>query len=102
MGTILIPAMIERGYPLSFALGVVGASGTIGIVIPPSLSLILYGIVSEQSVPIVSRRHSAWPSAGRCFLRLGSRRRAAREISRRAGAAARRANTHHAFGAAPR
>ena len=51
MGTILIPAMLERGYPLSFALGVVGASGTIGIVIPPSLPLILYGIVAEQSVP---------------------------------------------------
>jgi C4-dicarboxylate transporter, DctM subunit len=51
MGTILIPAMIERGYPRSFALGVVGASGTIGIVIPPSFSLILYAIVSEQSVP---------------------------------------------------
>src|SRR5437588_5480416 len=51
MGTILIPAMLERGYPLSFALGVVGASGTIGIVIPPSFALILYGIVTEQSVP---------------------------------------------------
>src|SRR5499433_684374 len=51
MGTILIPAMLERGYPRSFALGVVGASGTIGIVIPPSLPLILYGIVAEQSVP---------------------------------------------------
>jgi C4-dicarboxylate transporter DctM subunit len=32
-------------------LGVIGASGTIGIVIPPSLALILYGIVAEQSVP---------------------------------------------------
>jgi C4-dicarboxylate transporter, DctM subunit len=51
MGTILVPAMIERGYPRSFALGVVGASGTIGIVVPPSLALILYGIVAEQSVP---------------------------------------------------
>jgi C4-dicarboxylate transporter DctM subunit len=51
MGTILLPAMIERGYPRSFALGVIGASGTIGIVIPPSLALILYGIVTEQSVP---------------------------------------------------
>src|ERR1700730_13300469 len=51
MGTILVPAMLERGYPRSFALGVVGASGTIGIVIPPSLPLILYGIVVEQSVP---------------------------------------------------
>ncbi len=51
MGTILLPAMLERGYPRSFALGVVGASGTIGIVVPPSLALILYGIVAEQSVP---------------------------------------------------
>jgi C4-dicarboxylate transporter, DctM subunit len=51
MGTILVPAMIERGYPRSFALGVVGASGTIGIVVPPSLALILYGIVADQSVP---------------------------------------------------
>ena len=51
MGTILLPAMIERGYPRGFALGVIGASGTIGVVIPPSLALILYGIVTEQSVP---------------------------------------------------
>jgi C4-dicarboxylate transporter DctM subunit len=51
MGTILLPAMLERGYPRSFALGVISASGTIGIVIPPSLALILYGIVTEQSVP---------------------------------------------------
>ena len=51
MGTILLPEMIRRGYPRSFALGVVGASGTIGIVVPPSIALILYGIVAEQSVP---------------------------------------------------
>ena len=51
MGTILLPAMLERGYPRHFSLGVIGASGTIGIVIPPSLALILYGIITEQSVP---------------------------------------------------
>src|SRR6516225_5862855 len=51
MGTILAPVMIERGYPRSFVLGVLGALGTIGVVIPPSLALILYGIVTEQSVP---------------------------------------------------
>src|ERR1700756_3221155 len=74
MGTILLPAMIERGYPRSFALGVVGASGTIGIVIPPSLALILYGIVAEQSVP---RRRAcpsrpAYPAGwGGCFFPLG-------------------------------
>jgi C4-dicarboxylate transporter DctM subunit len=51
MGTILLPAMLARGYPRGFSLGVIGASGTIGVVIPPSLALILYGIVTEQSVP---------------------------------------------------
>lgn len=51
MGTILLPAMLERGYPRHFSVGVIGASGTIGIVIPPSLALILYGIITEQSVP---------------------------------------------------
>jgi C4-dicarboxylate transporter, DctM subunit len=51
MGTILLPALLQRGYPRDFSLGVLGASGTIGIVIPPSLPLILYGIIAEQSVP---------------------------------------------------
>jgi C4-dicarboxylate transporter DctM subunit len=51
MGTILLPAMLERGYPRSFALRALGASGTIGVVIPPSLALILFGIVTQQSVP---------------------------------------------------
>src|SRR5476649_1586938 len=58
MGTTLLLAMIEKGYPRSFALGVIGASGTIGIVIPPSLALILYGIVAEQSVPRLLDRKS--------------------------------------------
>jgi len=51
MGTFLIPAMIARGYRRPFALGVVGASGTLGILIPPSLAMILYGLIAEQSVP---------------------------------------------------
>ncbi len=48
---VVIPVMLQRNYPRSFAMGVIGASGTIGIVIPPSLSLVLYGIIAEQSVP---------------------------------------------------
>ncbi|MCA2011248.1 TRAP transporter large permease [Cereibacter sphaeroides] len=51
MGTFLIPAMIARGYDRPFALGTVGASGTLGILIPPSLSMILYGLIAEVSVP---------------------------------------------------
>jgi len=51
MGTLLVPAMIERGYERHFALGVVGSSGTLGILIPPSLAMIVYAIVAEESVP---------------------------------------------------
>lgn len=51
MGTVLVPAMTERNYERQFALGVVGASGTLGILIPPSLSMIIYAIVTETSVP---------------------------------------------------
>ncbi len=50
MGTLLIPAMVAQRYDRPFALGTIGASGTLGILIPPSLSLILYGLVSDQSV----------------------------------------------------
>lgn len=51
MSVIVVPAMIKGGYPPSFATGVVAASGTMGIMIPPSVVLILYGIITEQSIP---------------------------------------------------
>ncbi|MEM7047405.1 MAG: TRAP transporter large permease [Pseudomonadota bacterium] len=51
MATILVPAMLTRGYRRSFALGVVGASGTLGILIPPSIILIIYGLIAEVSIP---------------------------------------------------
>ncbi len=51
MGTLLVPAMLEKNYEKPFALGVVGASGTLGILIPPSLAMIIYAIIAEESVP---------------------------------------------------
>jgi len=51
MGTILVPAMLSRNYKRPFAMGVVGASGTLGILIPPSLAFILYAVIAEESVP---------------------------------------------------
>lgn len=51
MGLILVPAMLEQKYDRSFAVGLVGASGTLGILIPPSLAFIVYAIIAEQSVP---------------------------------------------------
>jgi C4-dicarboxylate transporter DctM subunit len=50
MGTLLIPTMVAKGYDRPFALGTLGAAGTLGILIPPSLSMILYGLVANQSV----------------------------------------------------
>jgi C4-dicarboxylate transporter DctM subunit len=51
IGSVLIPAMIERKYDPHFALGTVGAAGTLGILIPPSLAMIVYAIIAEESVP---------------------------------------------------
>lgn len=51
MGVIVVPEMMRRGYPRSFATGVVAASGTMGVIIPPSLGLILYGVLTSESIP---------------------------------------------------
>jgi C4-dicarboxylate transporter DctM subunit len=51
MGVIIIPEMIRRGYPRHFATGVLAASGTMGVIIPPSLGLILYGVLTGESIP---------------------------------------------------
>ncbi|QKS07475.1 TRAP transporter large permease [Pseudosulfitobacter pseudonitzschiae] len=51
MGTLLVPAMRDTGYDEKFALGVVASSGTLGILIPPSLAMILFAVVAGESVP---------------------------------------------------
>lgn len=51
MGTILVPGMLRQRYDRHFAAGVVGASGTLGILIPPSLAMIVYGVLADESVP---------------------------------------------------
>lgn len=51
MGTILIPAMHRSGYGRPFAAGVVGASGTLGILIPPSLAFVVFGVLADASIP---------------------------------------------------
>ncbi|MPY98428.1 MAG: TRAP transporter large permease subunit [Actinophytocola sp.] len=50
IGRIAIPEMLRRGYPGGVAAGAIAAGGTLGILIPPSVTLILYGIATEQSV----------------------------------------------------
>lgn len=50
IGTVMLPAMLQGGYSSKFSLGVVMASGTLGIIIPPSIPLILYGLITETSI----------------------------------------------------
>lgn len=50
IGSSGIPEMRKRGYSNSLASGIIGAGGTLGILIPPSLTMILYGLATEQSI----------------------------------------------------
>jgi C4-dicarboxylate transporter DctM subunit len=50
MGTVLIPEMIKRGYDRLFAVGLIATAGGLGILIPPSVPLVVYGMVTETSI----------------------------------------------------
>jgi len=50
IGSSGIPQLMRRGYSDGLASGIIAAGGTLGILIPPSLTLILYGLASEQSI----------------------------------------------------
>ncbi|MEZ5752103.1 MAG: TRAP transporter large permease [Paracoccaceae bacterium] len=50
VGSVLYPALTKNGYSSSFAIGALCAGGTLGIVIPPSVPMILYGIITESSI----------------------------------------------------
>ena len=50
MGTVALPEMKKYNYDLRLATGSIAAGGTLGILIPPSIVLIMYGILTEQSI----------------------------------------------------
>jgi C4-dicarboxylate transporter DctM subunit len=50
IGSIMYPAMRQAGYDNKFSLGAIMSAGTLGIVIPPSIPMIIYGLVTETSV----------------------------------------------------
>jgi C4-dicarboxylate transporter DctM subunit len=50
IGKMGIPEMRQRGYDADLATGAIAAGGTLGILIPPSITMILYGIASETSI----------------------------------------------------
>lgn len=50
IGTIMVPEMSKRGYHLPFSSALIAASGSIGLIIPPSIGMILYGVASGSSI----------------------------------------------------
>jgi tripartite ATP-independent transporter DctM subunit len=50
IATVAIPEMISRGYDRPFVLGLLAAGGTLGILIPPSIPMIVYGVITDQSI----------------------------------------------------
>ena len=50
LGVILIPSMVKEGYPVSFATALMAAGGAIGVIIPPSVTFIVYGASSGASI----------------------------------------------------
>jgi len=102
LGSILIPDMVRKGYPLGFSAGITVASSTIGMIIPPSVPMLMYAMVSGASVGklflagllpgvlvgltqliltyVISRRNGYHPSRERTSLRA-----AAKEVLSRDG-----------------
>jgi C4-dicarboxylate transporter DctM subunit len=50
IGSVMFPAMRQAGYDIKFTLGAIMSGGTLGIIIPPSIPMIIYGLVTETSI----------------------------------------------------
>ena len=50
MGSILVPAMLDEGYPLKFTLSTVAIAGILGIIVPPSIPMVIYGLAAGVSI----------------------------------------------------
>jgi C4-dicarboxylate transporter, DctM subunit len=50
VGSVMIPAMADRGYPKPFAAALVAAAGTLAVIIPPSIPMLVYGFVAGASI----------------------------------------------------
>src|SRR6187399_105454 len=50
IGSIILPAMVKQGFPKSFGAGVITTSGALGILIPPSIVMVMYAVATNTSV----------------------------------------------------
>ena len=50
IGSIMLPAMLQQGYTKNFSVGVIATSGGLGILIPPSIVMVIYGVSTSESI----------------------------------------------------
>src|SRR5438046_7888177 len=50
IGSIILPAMVAQGFPKRFGAGVITTSGALGILIPPSIVMVMYAVATNTSV----------------------------------------------------
>jgi C4-dicarboxylate transporter DctM subunit len=74
IGSIIMPAMLQQGYPKRFGAGVIATSGALGILIPPSIVMVLYAVATGGSLGIDPEgsacsprpsRNCSWPASFR-------------------------------------
>lgn len=51
IGVIMVPAMIERGYDKGFSYALIATAGCLGVIIPPSITMVTYGVATNASIP---------------------------------------------------
>jgi C4-dicarboxylate transporter DctM subunit len=51
IGSIILPAIVEKGYPLRFGAGVIATSGALGILFPPSINLVIFAVATSGMQP---------------------------------------------------
>jgi tripartite ATP-independent transporter DctM subunit len=51
IGAIMIPALVRAGYPVAFAAALQATAAELGVIIPPSIPMILYGVTTQTSIP---------------------------------------------------
>jgi tripartite ATP-independent transporter DctM subunit len=72
IGTVALPSLQRRGYPMRASLGTLAAGGTLGILIPPSVNMIVYGSLTNNSIGKLSSPASSPACCSRAASCCGS------------------------------
>jgi C4-dicarboxylate transporter, DctM subunit len=69
VGSIILPAMVEQGYPKRFGAGVIATSGALGILFPPSVNLVIFAVATSGMNPLGPDGHAVGSaSVGQLFM----------------------------------